>query len=87
MHVRGSSSAAALRASVGLARRGELVGDVGKQPVKLVTGGSNGIGKEIAARFAAACAAKAALAAWNLSASAELGPRGVTANVISAGYI
>ncbi len=31
-------------------------------------------------------AAKAALAAWNLSASAELGPRGVTANVISAGY-
>lgn len=32
-------------------------------------------------------AAKAALAAWNLTASAELGPRGVTANVISAGYI
>ena len=32
-------------------------------------------------------AAKAALAAWNLSAAAELGPRGVTANVISAGYI
>jgi 3-oxoacyl-[acyl-carrier protein] reductase len=32
-------------------------------------------------------AAKAALAAWNLSVSAELGPRGVTANVISAGYI
>ena len=31
--------------------------------------------------------AKAALAAWNLSVSAELGPRGVTANVISAGYI
>ena len=32
-------------------------------------------------------AAKAALAAWNLTASAELGPRGVTANVISAGYV
>lgn len=32
-------------------------------------------------------AAKAALAAWNLSVSAELGARGVTANVISAGYI
>jgi len=32
-------------------------------------------------------AAKAALAAWNLGVSAELGPRGVTANVISAGYI
>jgi 3-oxoacyl-[acyl-carrier protein] reductase len=32
-------------------------------------------------------AAKAALAQWNLSVSAELGPRGVTANVISAGYI
>jgi 3-oxoacyl-[acyl-carrier protein] reductase len=32
-------------------------------------------------------AAKAALAAWNLTVSAELGPRGVTANVVSAGYI
>jgi 3-oxoacyl-[acyl-carrier protein] reductase len=32
-------------------------------------------------------AAKAALAAWNLTVSTELGPRGVTANVISAGYI
>jgi NAD(P)-dependent dehydrogenase (short-subunit alcohol dehydrogenase family) len=32
-------------------------------------------------------AAKAALAAWNIGASAELGPRGITANVISAGYI
>ena len=32
-------------------------------------------------------AAKAALAAWNLGVSAELGPSGVTANVISAGYI
>jgi 3-oxoacyl-[acyl-carrier protein] reductase len=31
-------------------------------------------------------AAKAALAAWNASLSAETGPRGVTANVISAGY-
>lgn len=32
-------------------------------------------------------AAKAALAAWNASRSAELGPKGVTCNVISAGYI
>jgi 3-oxoacyl-[acyl-carrier protein] reductase len=32
-------------------------------------------------------AAKAALAAWNAFLSAEIGPRGVTANVISAGYI
>ncbi|MFI1655109.1 SDR family NAD(P)-dependent oxidoreductase [Streptomyces sp. NPDC020472] len=32
-------------------------------------------------------AAKAALAAWNASLSAELAPRGVTCNVISAGYI
>jgi 3-oxoacyl-[acyl-carrier protein] reductase len=32
-------------------------------------------------------AAKAALAAWNACLSAEIGPRGVTANVISAGYI
>jgi 3-oxoacyl-[acyl-carrier protein] reductase len=32
-------------------------------------------------------AAKAALAAWNLTVSSELGPRGVTANVVSAGYI
>ncbi|KAK1178151.1 SDR family oxidoreductase [Streptomyces sp. NBS 14/10] len=32
-------------------------------------------------------AAKAALAAWNAFLSAELGPRGVTANVISAGYV
>ncbi|MFD2415274.1 SDR family NAD(P)-dependent oxidoreductase [Amycolatopsis pigmentata] len=32
-------------------------------------------------------AAKAALAAWNASLSAELGPGGVTCNVISAGYI
>jgi 3-oxoacyl-[acyl-carrier protein] reductase len=32
-------------------------------------------------------AAKAALAAWNASLSAGLGPRGVTCNVISAGYI
>ncbi len=32
-------------------------------------------------------AAKAALAAWNVGASADLGPRGITANVISAGYI
>ena len=32
-------------------------------------------------------AAKAALASWNVYLSAEIGPRGVTANVISAGYI
>jgi 3-oxoacyl-[acyl-carrier protein] reductase len=32
-------------------------------------------------------AAKAALAAWNASLSAELAPAGVTCNVISAGYI
>jgi 3-oxoacyl-[acyl-carrier protein] reductase len=32
-------------------------------------------------------AAKAALAAWNADLSAEIGPRGVTANVISPGYI
>jgi 3-oxoacyl-[acyl-carrier protein] reductase len=32
-------------------------------------------------------AAKAALAAWNAYLSAEIGPRGVTANVISPGYI
>jgi 3-oxoacyl-[acyl-carrier protein] reductase len=32
-------------------------------------------------------AAKAALAAWNADLSADLGPRGITANVISAGYI
>jgi 3-oxoacyl-[acyl-carrier protein] reductase len=32
-------------------------------------------------------AAKAALAAWNADLSSEIGPRGVTANVISAGYI
>ncbi|SBW22374.1 SDR family NAD(P)-dependent oxidoreductase [Protofrankia symbiont of Coriaria ruscifolia] len=32
-------------------------------------------------------AAKAALAAWNASLSAELGAHGITSNVISAGYI
>lgn len=32
-------------------------------------------------------AAKAALAAWNAGLSAEVGPRGLTANVISPGYI
>ncbi|QKV93814.1 SDR family oxidoreductase [Streptomyces sp. NA02950] len=32
-------------------------------------------------------AAKAALAAWNAALSAELGPHGITTNVISAGYI
>lgn len=32
-------------------------------------------------------AAKAALAAWNADLSADIGPRGITANVISAGYI
>ncbi|MFI6151417.1 SDR family NAD(P)-dependent oxidoreductase [Kitasatospora sp. NPDC051170] len=32
-------------------------------------------------------AAKAALAAWNADLSAELGPLGITANVIAPGYI
>jgi 3-oxoacyl-[acyl-carrier protein] reductase len=32
-------------------------------------------------------AAKAALAAWSVGVSVELGPRGITANVISPGYI
>jgi 3-oxoacyl-[acyl-carrier protein] reductase len=32
-------------------------------------------------------AAKAALASWNADLSSEIGPRGVTANVISPGYI
>jgi len=32
-------------------------------------------------------AAKAALAAWSAALSAELGPRGVTCNVISSGYV
>jgi 3-oxoacyl-[acyl-carrier protein] reductase len=32
-------------------------------------------------------AAKSAVAAWNLSLSAELGPRDITANVISPGFI
>lgn len=32
-------------------------------------------------------AAKAALGAWNASLSAELAPRGVTCNVVSAGYV
>ncbi|MEV0168734.1 SDR family NAD(P)-dependent oxidoreductase [Nonomuraea fuscirosea] len=32
-------------------------------------------------------AAKAALAAWNLTLAAEMGPRDVTCNVISSGYV
>ncbi|MGK5642231.1 SDR family NAD(P)-dependent oxidoreductase [Streptomyces sp. URMC 126] len=32
-------------------------------------------------------AAKAALAAWNASLSAELAPRGVTCNVVASGYV
>lgn len=32
-------------------------------------------------------AAKAALASWNVGLAAELGPRGITANVVSPGYI
>ncbi|MFD7527984.1 SDR family NAD(P)-dependent oxidoreductase [Streptomyces sp. NPDC059849] len=32
-------------------------------------------------------AAKAGLAAWNLDLARELGPRGITANVVSPGYI
>lgn len=31
--------------------------------------------------------AKAALASWNISLAARLGPRGVTANVVSPGYV
>jgi 3-oxoacyl-[acyl-carrier protein] reductase len=32
-------------------------------------------------------AAKAGLASWNTGLAGELGPRGITANVVSAGYI
>jgi 3-oxoacyl-[acyl-carrier protein] reductase len=32
-------------------------------------------------------AAKAAVAAWNVDLSAELGPRGITSNVVSPGFI
>jgi len=32
-------------------------------------------------------AAKAALASWSIGLSAELGPRGVTSNVVAPGYI
>jgi 3-oxoacyl-[acyl-carrier protein] reductase len=32
-------------------------------------------------------AAKAGLASWNIDLAGELGPRGVTANVVSPGYI
>lgn len=32
-------------------------------------------------------AAKAAVASWNVDLAAELGPRGITANVVSPGYI
>jgi 3-oxoacyl-[acyl-carrier protein] reductase len=32
-------------------------------------------------------ASKAGLAAWNLSLAAQLGPRGITANVVSPGYV
>ncbi len=32
-------------------------------------------------------AAKAAVAAWNIDLSAELGPRGITSNVVSPGFI
>jgi 3-oxoacyl-[acyl-carrier protein] reductase len=32
-------------------------------------------------------AAKAGLASWNIELAAELGPRGVTANVIAPGYV
>ncbi|MDQ2760845.1 MAG: SDR family oxidoreductase [Actinomycetota bacterium] len=32
-------------------------------------------------------AAKAAVASWNITLAAELGPRGVTANVVAPGYI
>jgi 3-oxoacyl-[acyl-carrier protein] reductase len=56
---------------------------------KLASGGSilsiGSIGAE--RRGGSYGASKAALAAWNASLSAELGPRGITGNVISAGYI
>jgi 3-oxoacyl-[acyl-carrier protein] reductase len=56
---------------------------------KLAPGGSvisiGSIGAE--RRGGAYGAAKAALAAWNAGLSADLGPRGVTANVVSAGYV
>jgi 3-oxoacyl-[acyl-carrier protein] reductase len=32
-------------------------------------------------------AAKAGLASWNVGLAAELGPRGLTANVVAAGYV
>ena len=32
-------------------------------------------------------AAKAGLASWNVGLAAELGPRGITANVVAAGYV
>jgi 3-oxoacyl-[acyl-carrier protein] reductase len=76
----------------------------------VVTGGGTGIGRVVAASFAADRlteggavisigsiaadkgagaygAAKAGLASWNIGMAGELGPRGVTANVVSPGYI
>lgn len=56
---------------------------------RLRAGGSiisiGSIGAEYAAN--AYSAAKAALAAWNAGLSAEVGPRGVTANVVAPGFI
>ncbi|GII51877.1 3-oxoacyl-ACP reductase [Planotetraspora thailandica] len=56
---------------------------------RLVRGGSiisvGSIGAE--RRGGSYGAAKAALGAWNAFVSAELGPRGITSNVIAAGYI
>ncbi|WP_378741528.1 SDR family NAD(P)-dependent oxidoreductase [Nocardia brasiliensis] len=56
---------------------------------RLNTGGSVvNIGSIAADKGAGAYgAAKAGLASWNAQLSAELGPRGITANVVSPGYI
>ena len=56
---------------------------------KLRTGGSVVNIGSIGAEYASTSygAAKAALAAWNAGLSAELGPRGVTSNVIAPGYV
>ncbi len=56
---------------------------------RLRAGGSIISVSSIGAEYASTSygAAKAALAAWNAGLSAEVGPRGLTANVISPGYI
>ncbi len=56
---------------------------------RLATGGAViGIGSIAAEKGAGAYgAAKAALAAWNIGLAGQLGPRDITANVVSCGYI